>query len=53
MERPAAEAGVADRLPLWPHKSLGNVGVANRMPKSRAYLRWLWKSWSRVSEWPK
>ena len=53
VERLAAEVGVADRLHLWPDKSLGNVGVANRMPKPREYLRWLRKSWSRVSEWPK
>jgi DNA repair photolyase len=52
VERLAAEVGIADRLHLWPDKSLGNVGVANRMPKPRDYLRWLRKSWSRVSEWP-
>jgi len=53
VERLAAEVGVADRLHLWPDKSLGNIGVVNRMPKPREYLRWLRKSWSRVSEWPK
>lgn len=53
VERLAAEVGVADRLHLWPDKSLGNVGVANRMPKPREYLRWLRKSWSRISEWPR
>jgi hypothetical protein len=53
VERLAAEVGVADRLHLWPDKSLGNVGVANRMPKPQEYLRWLRKSWSRVSEWSK
>jgi DNA repair photolyase len=52
VEQLAAEVGVADRLHLWPDKSLGNVGVANRMPKPREYLRWLRKSWSRISEWP-
>jgi DNA repair photolyase len=52
VERVAAEEGVADRLHLWPDKSLGNIGVANRMPKPREYLRWLRKAWSRVSEWP-
>jgi DNA repair photolyase len=45
VERLAAEAGIADRLHLWPDKSLGNLGVANRMPKPREYLRWLRKSW--------
>lgn len=53
VERLAAEVGVTDRLHLWPDKSLGNVGVANRMPKPREYLRWLQKSWSRISEWPR
>lgn len=52
VERLAAEVGVADRLHLWPDKSLANVGVANRKPKPREYLRWLRKSWSRISEWP-
>ena len=33
VERLAAAMGVADRLHLWPDKSLGNTGVANRMPK--------------------
>ncbi|MBE0540716.1 MAG: hypothetical protein IH623_04965 [Verrucomicrobia bacterium] len=53
VERLAAEVGVADRLHLWLDKSLGNIGVANRMPKPREYLRWLRKSWSRISEWPR
>jgi DNA repair photolyase len=52
VERLADELGIADQLHLWPDKSLGNTGVANRMPKPRDYLRWLRKSWSRVSEWP-
>ncbi len=52
VERLAAEVGVADRLHLWPDKSLGNVGVANRMPKPKEYLRWLCSSWERISEWP-
>ena len=53
VERLAAEVGVADRLHLWPDKSLGNVGVANRMPKPKEYLRWLRNSWERISEWPR
>jgi DNA repair photolyase len=52
VERLAAEVGVADSLHLWPDKSLGNVGVANRMPKPNEYLRWLRSSWERISEWP-
>lgn len=52
MNVPREEVGVADRLHLWPDKSLGNVGVANRMPKPKEYLRWLCSSWERISEWP-
>lgn len=52
VERLAAELGVSDRLHLWPDKSLGNAGVANRMEKPKEYLEWLQKAWSRISEWP-
>ncbi|MEY2411024.1 MAG: hypothetical protein QOF48_3694 [Verrucomicrobiota bacterium] len=52
VERLAGELGIADRLHLWPDKSLGNVGVANRMPKPKEYLQWLQKWWTRISEWP-
>jgi DNA repair photolyase len=52
VERLAFEIGIADRLHLWPDKSLGNSTVVNRMPKSRDYVRWLRKSWTRISEWP-
>ena len=52
MERLAVEVGVGDRLHLWPDKSLGNLGIANRMPNPRGHMRWLRKSWNRVSEWP-
>lgn len=53
VERLALEIGIADRLHLWPDKSLGNLIVANRMPKPGDYMRWLRKSWTRISEWPK
>ena len=53
VERLAEEIGIAGRLHLWPDKSLGSLTVANRMPKPRDYLRWLRKSWTRISEWPK
>jgi DNA repair photolyase len=52
VERLAAEIGIADELHLWPDKSLGNIGVANRMPKPRDYMKWLRKSWGRISAWP-
>ena len=52
VERLAAELGLADRLHLWPDKSLGNAGVANRMPKPKEHLRWVQTWWDRISEWP-
>lgn len=52
VERLAKELRVADQLHLWPDKSLGNLSVANRMPKPSEYLRWLRKCWGRISEWP-
>jgi len=52
VERLADELGIADRLHLWPDKSLGNLGVANRMPKPKEHLLWLRKWWERISEWP-
>ena len=53
VESLAQEIGIADRLHLWPDKSLGSLSVANRMPKPRDYMRWLRNSWTRISEWPK
>jgi DNA repair photolyase len=53
VESLAEEIGIADRLHLWPDKSLGSLVVASRMPKPRDYMRWLRKSWIRISEWPK
>lgn len=52
VESLAQEIGIGDRLHLWPDKSLGSLTVANRMPKPRDYMRWLRKSWTRISEWP-
>ena len=52
VERVAGELGLADRLHLWPDKSLGNLGIANRMPNPRAHMRWLRSYWERISEWP-
>ena len=52
VERLAKEIGIADQLHLWPDKSLGNLSVANRMPIPKNYMKWLRKSWTRISEWP-
>jgi len=34
VERLADELGLADRRHLWPDKSLGNVGMANRIAET-------------------
>jgi DNA repair photolyase len=51
-ERAAAEAGVADRLHLWPDKALGSKKVVDRQPDPEAYRNWLNRWWGRISEWP-
>jgi DNA repair photolyase len=53
VERLGLEIGIADRLHLWPDKSLGSVELANRMPMPKEHLRWLQKWWERISEWPR
>ncbi len=53
VERLAAELGLASRHHLWPDKSLGNVGVANRMTNPKEHVRWLRQCWERISEWPR
>lgn len=52
VERLAGELGITECLHLWPDKSLGNLNVANRMPKPKEHLVWLRKWWGRISEWP-
>jgi len=52
-ERAAAEAGVLDRLHLWPdHEALGSQAVLGRQADPHAYLKWLNSYWNRISEWP-
>ena len=52
VERLAAEIGVSPQLHLWPDKSLGNLGVAARMPRPKEHMRWLQQWWRRISAWP-
>ncbi len=52
VDRLANELHLSDRIHLWPDKSLGNLNVANRMPKPKEHMRWLRNWWGRVSEWP-
>lgn len=52
-ERAAEEAGISDRLHLWPdHDALGRQSVVERQPDPDEYMAWLWRWWDRVSEWP-
>ncbi|MGO8927022.1 MAG: radical SAM protein [Limisphaerales bacterium] len=58
VERLAEELGLADRLHLWPDKSLGGETALKRIPAVRgwsreSYQQWLHKYWYRISEWPK
>ncbi len=49
----AKELGIAEKLHLWPDKSLGKPSVASRMPNPTDYLQWLTNCWQRISEWPR
>jgi len=52
-ERAAEEAGISDRLHLWPdHEGLSLKSVIERQSDPGAYLAWLRRWWNRVSEWP-
>jgi len=52
VHRVAKEAGVANRLHLWPEQILGADWVVQSMPKPAAYEKWLQRLWARTSEWP-
>lgn len=53
VERLAGELGIADRLHLWPDKSLGRPAVARHLLEPQQHLQWLNRWWTRVSEWPR
>lgn len=52
MHQTAKELDLADRLHLWPDKSLGSAALAERQRNPTAYLKGLAKWWHRISEWP-
>ncbi|MCZ7635458.1 MAG: hypothetical protein M5U12_05045 [Verrucomicrobia bacterium] len=57
VERLAAEVGLADRLHLWPDKSLGTRVAVQRLSAAdlvtpQPFQEWLERWWTRVSEWP-
>jgi DNA repair photolyase len=52
VESIATELGVAERLHLWPDKSLGSRKNIKRMSDMNNYESWLCRWWNRRSEWP-
>ena len=54
VERIAGEVGLADRLHLWPDKSLGTQAAMHRLSQGarETHRQWLDRWWHRVSEWP-
>jgi DNA repair photolyase len=52
VESIALELGVADRLHLWPDKSLGSSKGLKTMSCISNYEQWLRSWWNRCSEWP-
>ncbi len=58
VERVATEVGLAQRLHLWPDKSLGAKATMNQLTKRTGenpavFQAWLNQWWHRVSEWPR
>lgn len=53
VERVAGELGLADRLHLWPDKSLGSRVALQGLPQPERQAAWLQRWWNRISEWPK
>ncbi len=53
VEEIAGELGLADRLHLWPDKSLGTRARIAHVPNPPAFQQWLNRWWYRVSEWPR
>ena len=53
VQRLARQAGLSDRLHLWPDASLGSVGCLKRSKSPAEFSEWLQKCWRRVSEWPR
>ncbi|MCZ7636805.1 MAG: hypothetical protein M5U12_12650 [Verrucomicrobia bacterium] len=57
VERLAAEVGLADRLHLWPDKSLGGKAAVQNLSATTGLTpdqlrQWLGRCWNRISEWP-
>jgi DNA repair photolyase len=48
----AKKLGIADRLHLWPDKSLGAKAVAEATGNPEAHMQFIYDCWNRISEWP-
>lgn len=53
VESIAAELGIADRLHLWPDKSLGSKRRVAHAASPAEFEHWLHRWWHRISEWPR
>jgi DNA repair photolyase len=53
VEKIAGELGLADRLHLWPDKSLGSKRRVAHAASPAEFERWLHRWWHRISEWPR
>ena len=52
VEHLAAEAGLGDRLHLWPDATLGSKLSCAQQHDPFAFRAWLELCWNRISEWP-
>jgi DNA repair photolyase len=52
VERLAENFGLADRLHLWPDKSLGTRAAMKLVEDPADHSEWLMRWWNRISEWP-
>ncbi|MCH1498080.1 MAG: hypothetical protein L7U83_03330 [Akkermansiaceae bacterium] len=52
-ETAAREAGVLDRLHLWPDKALGASKIISAQDDPESYRQWLSESWNMISSWPR
>ena len=52
VERLSKEVGIADRLHLWPDKTLGTDKAVRRRPDPDQHKGWIKNWWERISEWP-
>src|SRR5579862_6252792 len=52
VETLAEKLGLGDRLHLWPDSSLASQSVLRGLDDPTAFVHWLGRCWTRISEWP-